>query len=339
MSDKATRLLSLILLLQSKSSWKAADLAAELEVSERTIHRYLAALGEMGIPICSERGLYGGFSLMRGYRLPPLIFSAEEATVLYMGANLIQELWGQTHDEAVRSVTAKLDNVLPDDLRAEVARARQSLVVGGLTRIDYRPWGETLHVLRHSIMDRQPVELSYHSFSRHEATDRVVDPYALAFRWGLWYLVAFCHLRQALRTFRVDRIRAIRPLPGSFVTPADFSVRDYLAETMRLEPTFQVVIDLDAGLAPLVRERHGHWMAIADHDDGSITVRFDAAELDWAVGWTLQQGAGARAIAPPELVKRVRNAARAIWQRYGEDGEPATPSAPPPEEPLQGSAR
>jgi predicted DNA-binding transcriptional regulator YafY len=339
MSNKASRLLSLILLLQSKSNWKAADLAAELEVSERTIHRYLAALGEMGIPICSERGLYGGFSLMRGYRLPPLVFSAEEATVLYMGANLIQEVWGQTHDEVVRSVTAKLDNVLPDDLRAEVARARQSLVVGGLTRIDYRPWGETLRVLRRSIMDRQPVELSYQSFIQQEPTDRVIDPYALAFRWGLWYLVAFCHLRQALRIFRVDRIRAIRPLPGSFAVPADFSVRDYLAETMRLEPTFRVVIDLDATVAPLVRERHGHWMTISDHEDGSITVTFDAAELDWATGWTLQQGPGARAIAPPELVKRVRNAARAIWQQYEKDNEPATQSAAQPGEPPGDSAR
>jgi predicted DNA-binding transcriptional regulator YafY len=334
MSNKATRLLSLILLLQSKPSWKAADLAAELEVSERTIHRYLAALGEMGIPICSERGLYGGFSLMRGYRLPPLIFSAEEATVLYMGANLIQEVWGQTHDEAVRSVTAKLDNVLPDDLRAEVARARQSLVIAGLTRIDYRPWGETLRALRRCIMEQQPVELAYRGFAQQEATDRVVDPYALAFRWGLWYLIAFCHLRQALRTFRVDRIQAIRPQPGAFVVPADFSAHDYLTETMRLEPTFQVVVELDASIAPQVREWHGHWMEITQHDDGSITARFDAAELDWATRWALQQGPGARVIAPPELVERVRKAARAILQRYAGDEQPAAESASTPEEPL-----
>jgi predicted DNA-binding transcriptional regulator YafY len=339
MSNKATRLLSLILLLQSKSSWKAADLAAELEVSERTIHRYLAALGEMGIPICSERGLYGGFSLMRGYRLPPLIFSAEEATVLYMGANLIQEVWGQTHDEAVRSVTAKLDNVLPDDLRAEVARARQSLVVEGLTRIDYRPWGETLRALRRSIMERQPVELSYQSFAQQQETDRVVDPYALAFRWGLWYLVAFCHLRQALRTFRVDRIRALQSQPGTFTIPADFSVQDYLAETMRLEPSFKVVIDLDASVAPQVREWHGHWMEITPHDDDSITARFDAADLEWATRWSLQQGAAARVIGPPELVERVREAARGILERYDEGDESPTPPPSPPAEPLPDSGR
>ena len=94
MSNVATRLLSLILLLQSRSSWKAGALANELSVSERTIHRYIAMLEEMGIPIYSERGPYGGFSLLRGYKLPPLIFTAEEATVLYMGANLMREVWG-----------------------------------------------------------------------------------------------------------------------------------------------------------------------------------------------------------------------------------------------------
>lgn len=333
MSNKATRLLSLILLLQSKPSWKAADLAAELEVSERTIHRYLVALQEMGIPISSERGLYGGFSLMRGYRLPPLIFTAEEATVLYMGANLVQEVWGQTYDEAVKTVTAKLDNVLPDDLRAEVARARQSLVVGGLTRIDYRPWGQTLRVLRRAIMDRQPVELQYRGFAQREETQRTVDPYALAFRWGLWYLVAFCHLRQALRTFRVDRIIALERQTGTFIILDDFSIRDYLDETMRQEPTFSVLVELDVTLAPQVREWHSHWMEITDHDDGSITARFDAADLDWATRWTLQQGPGAKVLSPPELAERVQRAARDILGQYADVDESIT--RPDPQAPSQ----
>ncbi|HHX65747.1 MAG TPA: HTH domain-containing protein, partial [Chloroflexi bacterium] len=82
MSHVATRLLSLILLLQSRRNWKAAHLAAELGVSERTVLRYMSMLDEMGVPVYSERGPYGGFSLMRGYRLPPLLFTPEEATVL-----------------------------------------------------------------------------------------------------------------------------------------------------------------------------------------------------------------------------------------------------------------
>ncbi len=315
MSKVATRLLSLILLLQSRPGWKARELAGELNVSERTVHRYMEMLDEMGIPIYSERGPYGGFSLVRGYRLPPLIFSAEEATVLYMGANLIKEVWGQSYGDAATSVTAKLDNVLPDDLRQEVARARQSLVIGGLTRMDYRPWEATIHTLRQCIGNHRSVRLLYRGF-RQDDTDRVVEPYALTLQWGLWYLVGFCHLRQDLRTFRVDRIREATALKEHFDMPRDFSVREYLARTMNFEPAYTVAVHLDADAAPDVRERHGHWMEITDHADGSITVRFPVATLDWATGWVLRQGPAAQVLKPPELAERVRKAAEGIVKRY-----------------------
>jgi predicted DNA-binding transcriptional regulator YafY len=272
-------------------------------------------LEEMGIPIYSERGPYGGFSVVRGYKLPPLIFSAEEATVLYMGANLVREVWGQTYGDAVTSVTAKLDNVLPDDLRQEVARVQQSLVVGGLTSRDYRPWEPTIHILRQCIGERHCVHLLYRPFARHEDTKRIVEPYALTLQWGLWYLVGFCRLRQDMRTFRVDRIQQIISLEEQFIMPRDFSVREYLERTMRFEPNYRVVVRLEARVAPEVQERHGHWMEITKHDDGSITAQFGVAYLDWTTGWVLSYGAAAKALEPPELIARVREAARgALWQ-------------------------
>jgi predicted DNA-binding transcriptional regulator YafY len=316
MGNVATRLLSLILMLQSRPSWKAAELASELNVSERTVHRYMGMLEEIGIPICSERGRYGGFSLVRGYKLPPLVFTAEEATVLYMGANLVRDVWGQTYGDAVTAVTAKLDNVLPDDLRQEVARAQHSLVVGGLAARDYRPWEPTIHALRRCIVERRCARLVYGALVSQEETERVIEPYALTFQWGLWYLVGFCRLRQGMRTFRVDRIRQVESLQERFVMPDGFSVREYMAHTMRYESAYKVVVCLEAGVAQSVREWHGHWADIADHDDGSITVRFGTANLDWAAGWVLGYGSAARVLEPPELVARVREAAEGVLQRY-----------------------
>jgi len=315
MRNVATRLLSLIMLLQSRPTWKAAELCEELQVSERTIHRYMAMLEEMGIPIYSERGPYGGFALLRGYKLPPLIFTAEEATVLYMGANLIGEIWGQTYAAAVTSVTAKLDNVLPDDLRLEVAQARQSLVVSGLTTRDYRPWEATIHRLRECIANRRCVSIQYHNFGL-ETTERVIEPYALTLQWGLWYVVGFCRLRQDLRTFRIDRIQSLTPLKEVFTMPRDFDVRTYMARTMHLEPTYRVEVHLDSEVAAQVRERHGHWMNIQEHDDGSITARFGVATLDWALGWVLGYGNKARVIEPPELIARIVETAQNALQQY-----------------------
>ena len=317
MGNVATRLLSLILLLQSRPAWKAGELAGELNVSERTVHRYMAMLDEMGIPIYSERGPYGGFSLVRGYKLPPLLFSAEEATVLYMGANLVREVWGQTYDDAVTAVTAKLDNVLPDDLRQEVDLARQSLVVGGWARRDYRPWEPVIHTLRQCIGERRCVRLLYRGLSRQQDTDRVVDPYALAFQWGLWYLAGFCRLRQDLRTFRVDRIQRAEPLEDRFKMPRDFSVREYLARSMRFEPAYTVMVRLEGSIAADVRDRHGHWMEIADEADGSATARFGVVSLEWTTGWVLSHGAAAEVLQPPELIDRVQEAARGALRRYG----------------------
>jgi predicted DNA-binding transcriptional regulator YafY len=324
MSQVATRLLSLILLLQSQRMWKASELAEELNVSERTVHRYMTMLDEMGIPVYSERGPYGGFSLVRGYKLPPLIFSPEEATVLYMGANLMRQVWGQTYHDAATAATAKLDNVLPDDLRQEVDRAQQRLYVGGLTAIDYRPHGSTIHCLRRCIIERHCVRLCYQSF-RQQQTERMVAPYALALRWGLWYLVGHCHLRDALRTFRVDRIHSAEPCGQGFEIPDDFDLEGYMARTMDYEQNYDVVVYLRPRLAPMVREHHGHWMQIDDHDDGAITVRFRTGGLDWATGWVLSLGAEAKVIAPDELAARVRRAAQGVLARYGEEaGQEAT---------------
>jgi predicted DNA-binding transcriptional regulator YafY len=320
MPNVATRLLSLILMLQSRPSWKAAELASELNVSERTVHRYMGMIEEMGIPIYSERGPYGGFSLLRGYKLPPLIFTAEEATVLYMGANLVRETWGQTYRDAVTAVTAKLDNVLPDDLRQEVARAQRSLVVAGWMSRDYEPWQPTIHALRQCIVEGRCARILYHGRTSKQETDRVVEPYALTLQWGTWYLVGYCRLRSDLRTFRIDRIRDVASVDDCFTVPRDFSLQDYIDRTMRYELPYSVVVHLAPNVAESVKDAHRHWMEFTDHADGSATARFGVADLGWVCGWVLSYGAAARVIEPPELRDRVRAAAEGALQRYKTNG-------------------
>ena len=316
MSKVATRLLSLILMLQSRPTWKASELAAEFDVSVRTVHRYMRMLEDMGIPIFTERGPYGGFSLMRGYKLPPLLFTAEEATVLYMGAQLVRSLLGQTYDDAARAATAKLDNVLPDELRSEVARARQSMVVGGLTILDYHPWEETIHILRRCIGERKRVQITYRGF-RHKESCRVIAPYALTLQWGYWYVVGFCYLRDEMRTFRVDRILDVVPQDETFSLPRGFDVREHMEQSMRFESAYAVVVQIDASAAPEVRERFGTWMQLEAQSDGSVIAQFEAATLDWATGWVLGRGSSAQALEPPELVARVREAALGVLERHG----------------------
>jgi len=128
--------------------------------------------------------------------------------------------------------------------------------------------------------------------------------------------VGFCHLRVALRTFRVDRIQDTVPLEDRFTKPRDFSVREYLERSMDFAPAHRVVVRLEANAVPNVRERHGHWMDLTDEGDGSVTARFGVANLDWATGWVLSYGAAAQALEPPELIARVRRAAEGALSRY-----------------------
>lgn len=228
MSTTATRLITLILLLQRRPNQKAADLAEELGVSVRTIHRYVGMLNEMGIPVYSERGPYGGFSLVRGYKMPPLVFTPEEAVALCLGTSLVEEIWGPLYRDAARGAMAKLDNVLPDEQRQEMAWARRALVTTGMHRTDHTSLAPVLAKLRRAAREQRSVRIVYQSPGQPEPLKRDVDPYALAHRRGWWYVIGHCHLRRAMRTFRVDRIRELTVLAEPFDLPPDFDVHEYL---------------------------------------------------------------------------------------------------------------
>src|SRR5687767_8933033 len=134
MTNTATRLITLIMLLQRQPNQKAGELAGTLGVSVRTLHRYIGMLDELGIPVYSERGPQGGFSLVRGYKMPPLIFTPTEAAALCLGTGLVADMWGQLYNEAALSALAKLENILPEDQLAEITWARQTLVNTPLPR-------------------------------------------------------------------------------------------------------------------------------------------------------------------------------------------------------------
>jgi predicted DNA-binding transcriptional regulator YafY len=321
MANVATRLISIILMLQSRGTLKASELAEELGVSERTIHRYMGMLDEMGIPIYSERGPYGGFSLVRGYKLPPLVFTPEEATVLYLGAELVKDIWGQAYHDAAVAATAKLDSVLAEAMLQEVRQARSGLLVTGWLRRDYGPWAPILDDLRRCVARRRQVRLTYHSFHR-EITERIVDPYALALQWGNWYLAGYCHLRGDLRTFRIDRIHHVQPTGETFEIPPSFDAREYLLRMARERPAtyYRVAIRFDPDVAHIVRERQEAWQELTDHEDGSVTLAFDASDLAWPCRWVLTYQDKATVVGPPELAAMVRDAAQATAARYADDG-------------------
>lgn len=316
MATTATRLITLILLLQRRSNQKASDLAGELGVSVRTIHRYFDMLDEMGIPVYTERGPHGGFSLVRGYRMPPLVFTPEEAAAVSLGTGMVEELWGSLYREPARGALAKLENLLPDEQRHEVAWARKSLIATGMHRSDLEALGETLEKLRRASRERRRIRMQYHSRSQTEAGPREFDPYAIVHRWGWWYAIGYCRLREAVRTFRVDRIEELALLEQGFDVPAEFDIHAYLEQEQAARPGFPVTMRFAPQVAAMAREYAIGWEAVEQQPDGALVVTMMAPDLMWAASNALAYGPAVTVLEPEEVRRTVQEWAQAVVEMY-----------------------
>ena len=316
MSNTATRLITLIMLLQRRPSQKADELAEQLGVSRRTIQRYIAMLDEMGIPIYSERGPYGGFSLMRGYKMPPLVFTPEEAVAVYLGTSLVGEMWGRLYEDAARGALAKLDNVLPNEQRHEVAWARQTLLATHMHRADHKSLAPHLEKLRRATRERRRVTMTYRGRGQPEHLRRDVDTYALLHRWGWWYGIGYCHLREAIRSFRVDRIVELTLLDETFDVPGDFDIQKYIAAEPHTQPQVQVRIRFAPQAALLALDDRALWDTLEEQSNGSVIVTLAVPNLEWAARMALGYGPHAVVLEPDELRCMVSERARAIAALY-----------------------
>ncbi len=318
MPTTATRLITLILLLQRKPGQKAAALASELGISVRTLHRYFGMLDEMGIPVYAERGPYGGFSLVPGYRLPPLVFTPEEAVTLSLGTGLVREMWGQLYLDAALGAEAKLENVLPPEQLREIAWARNSLVATGINRTDMEKLSPRLSILRKAVRDSLQVSMLYQGGRDAVGEQREVDFYGLFHRSGWWYAVGFCHLREELRTFRVDRIMDVKLNGVTFSKPNDFNLHDYVARDWQDVPRIGVKMLFTQPLAHLARYSSGFWDSLEEQPDGSILVSFLAPDLYAAASQALSYGQGILVLEPEEVRVMVREWAQATAAQYPE---------------------
>jgi len=321
MSNAATRLITLIFLLQNHPNQKASALAEKLGVSLRTVHRYFEMLDEMGIPVYAERGPYGGFSLVRGYKIPPLVFSLEEAVAVYLGTSLVSEMWGQLYRDAAQGAMAKLENILPNEQRGEIDWARRSLVTTSLHRTDPSTIFPVLEDLRRAAREHNRVSAVYQSAANTGATKRKVDPYALVFRAGLWYLVGYCHLRTAPRTFRVDRIQKLAVLSQSFQMPEDFDIHKYLENEFKAQPLVRARLRFVPEAAYIAASNRVIWESLQENPDGSTEVTLTAPDLPWLTSMTLGFANWVTVLDPPELRDMVREWAQAVVSQYAEKQE------------------
>ena len=283
MYSPTTRLLAVLSLLQTHRQMSGAEIARRLEVDVRTIRRYITSLQDMGIPVEGERGPHGAYYLGRGSKMPPLMFTNEEAVALVLGLRVIREFRFPVNGMAIEGAVAKTERVLPEPLLQQV-RAIQSAVAFNVTKYGGSPPSlhdnNTLIILSEASQERHRVELVYRSW-KDERTERDFDPYGVVYTEGYWYTAGYCHLRQDLRTFRLDRIQSITTHDETFDDPGQFDVLGYVLSALANVPgPYQVEILLKTTMDTASAHIPSYLAALEPCAEG-IMMRRAASNLEW----------------------------------------------------------
>jgi predicted DNA-binding transcriptional regulator YafY len=250
----ASRILAMLELLQDRPGMSGPDLAEALGVTTRTIRRYVATLQDMGIPVEPTAGRIGGYWLRPGYRMPPLMFSAEEAIGLAVALLTTRVSNDSELPAPVASALAKIERSMPQDLTARIRTIRDGFQMTGnpWPQIDTFPQPEILAMLIQASLGHQRCWIRYGS-SEGNQTSRDIDPYGVLFHGGRWYVHGWCHLRKDSRTFRIDRIRRMDIMPASFDPPEAFDIEDAVLRSIAMTRTggeYELIVE-----APLAETR------------------------------------------------------------------------------------
>jgi predicted DNA-binding transcriptional regulator YafY len=225
-------------------------------------------------------------------------------------------MWGQLYQEPAQGAMAKLDNVLPDEQRGEIAWARRSLVATGMHRADPTALSPYLEKIRRGARQHRQIKISYQGGASPDVTERRVNPYALVHRAGWWYLVGYCHLREALRTFRVDRIQELELLGQPFQAVEDFDVQAYLEAYFKDQPVVRARLRFVPQAAHIAAANKSDWESLQENPDGSVEATLAAPDLYWLASWVMSFAAWVTVLDPPELGALVREWALATAALY-----------------------
>jgi predicted DNA-binding transcriptional regulator YafY len=221
---KQDNMLTILWMLNSGERLTAKQISEKLEIHIRTVYRYIDALCASGVPIISDTGHNGGYSLLHNFIKSPLLFSMEEKKTLLHAAQFAREA-GYPLSEALENATTKLQ--MYSNQEQERVLSHHAAGFGVINRRGFPAVQPVLQELEHAASHEGSVEISYRNRHDKQSSNRLIDPYGVVNWNNKWYTIAFCHLRKEIRSFRVERILSITRTPFSFKRPEDFSARTF----------------------------------------------------------------------------------------------------------------
>jgi predicted DNA-binding transcriptional regulator YafY len=314
------RLFQLDELIRSGKAQTIRQLATALEVSDRTVHNDLEFLRDRyQAPIKNNRSR-GYYYEDPTWRLPTVPLTQGELFALMVGSRMLAASAGAAYAQELQSAIDQLMRRMPEqtwvDLQT-VADERVSFGTGGLIEFNPDIWKQ----LTEACQKNQSVEMTYYTASRDSLSTRIFDPYLLhIYRGTNPYTIGYCHRRQEVRWFRVDRIRELRRMEKTFERDPNFNPQDHIQTIFQAEVGGEpklVTIRFAVQVAPYIRERCWHpTQTITEHGDGSLTLQMKVPGLAEVKRWVLGYGKDAVVEGPAELVEMIQAELKGMSARY-----------------------
>ena len=311
----------------------ATLLAVELEVATKSIHRDVAFMRDrLELPIAFDVRRNGYYYTEEVSNFPSLQITEGELFALLVAEKALQQYRGTSFEKPLVSAFKKMAAALPDTVSLNLADWEQT--------ISFRHSAEpilnleTFDQLARATAQRRQLELNYRKPGMDHGEPRVVDPYHLANINGEWFLFAFCHLRQDIRTFVPARIEAVRSTGKTFARPKKFSLEKRLRDSFGVvtgQGEFQVVIRFSEMVADYIREKRWHpSQQLRELPDGGVELQLQLSSLAEVQRWVLSWGGNAVVLRPAELAASIRQAASNILAATERIAEPERVEQPRP---------
>ncbi len=297
--NKIERMAGILFLIDRKKKVQAREIAELFEISERTVYRDVQALMELQIPIISETGGAGGYSIAEGYFLRPIFLTEEESQALYLGCDFIRSQNGFPFSKAAERALRKLSALMSEKNLTALKTITDRILYDLPNTAGVKD--STLAVIKESIVRSKTVEIEYRSL-KNELTKRTVDVYSLFYESRYWYIKAFCHLRKKIRIFKVARIERIT------LTDLDFEVIDIPEESPKNEePKGSIVVSVKKGtiLEKRVVENDYYRKFMEKEDKTHFYLHFPTEYIsnDYMIEILLNLGKDAEVLSPESLRK------------------------------------
>jgi len=310
------RLNAILIHLQSKRIVKASEIAERFEISLRTVYRDIRALEESGVPIGAEAGV--GYFLMDNYKLPPVMFTKEEASALLFGEKLVEKMSDNQMKTEFCSALFKIKAILNPEEKDRLEKLHSQISVLSYTSSNENFNRLFLSEIQQALVSKQVLEIDYQAGYGAPATKRQVEPIGLCNYSRRWHLFAWCRLRSEYRDFRLDRIQDLRISTENFKGKQHLSMDDFIRKMKVISDEPNITLLVPTNRLNLIAESK-YWYGFIDEepiDDQLSRLRFSNNELRGFANWILSSGSYAKVEEPEELKQILDQYISGIIENY-----------------------